>query len=160
MQIHVNLCTQGSGSARGCFDWQLQVCVCWRGTLGSGCFCKVGNDCLSMFYMFWIQRLHTSADRPASLPDHRTAGPPSKKLSTHQELGSASSNSSMAGSSQGIIIKSMPQLHLAWLRVDVSRKGSIQGLFVFILAGVCEWQNSRSTDAILSTLSNGLTERL
>lgn len=60
MQIHANLCAQGSGSARGCFDWQLQVCVCWGGTLGSGCFCKVGHGCLSMFYMLWIHRLHTS----------------------------------------------------------------------------------------------------
>lgn len=160
MQMHANLCTQGSGSARGCFDWQLQVCVCWGGTLGSGCFCKVGHDCLSMFYMLWIHRLHTSVAEPL----HRTSpsnerGSHPKKLSKHQELSSASSISSMAGSSQSIIIKSMPQLHLAWLCVWAGG-GPVLGLFVLILGGVCEWQNSRGADAMLSTLTNGLTERL
>lgn len=28
MQINANVCTEGSGSASGSFDWQLQVCVC------------------------------------------------------------------------------------------------------------------------------------
>lgn len=60
MQINANLCTEGSGSAWGGFDWQLQVCVCWGAMLGSGCFCVVGHGCLSMFYMLWIHWLHTS----------------------------------------------------------------------------------------------------
>lgn len=87
-----------------------------EGRLAPGASVKVGHGCLSMFYMLWIHWLHTSV----ALPLHRTspskqARLASKKLSTHQELSSASFNSSMSGSSQGIIIKSMPQLHLAWL---------------------------------------------
>lgn len=46
------------------------------------------------------------------------------------------------------------------LTVCVSRRGSIMGLFVFIPGGVSEWQDSRGADAMLSTLTNGLTERL
>lgn len=149
MQIHANLCTQGSGSAWGCFDWQLQVCVCWGRMLGFGCICKVGHGCLSMYYMHWIHQLHT-----ASPPDYsstkQTRLPSKKILYTHQELSFASPNSSMAGSSQGIIIKSMSQLHLAWLSVCVFVCvwvvwGIIWGLFGLIVGGVCEWQNSRST---------------
>lgn len=79
MQIHANLCAQGSGSARGCFDWQLQVCVCWGGMLGSGCFSKVGHGCLSMFYMLWIYRLHTSV----AYPLHRAS--PSNQQGSHPQ---------------------------------------------------------------------------
>lgn len=140
MQIYANLCTQGSGSAWGCFDWQLQVCVCWGGTLGFGCFCKVGHGCLSMFYMLWIHQLHTSVAQPL----HRTIVPPTKQgflpksLYTHRVL---SSNSSMAGSSQGIIIKSMPQLHIACLCVCMcvcKQKGYHSGLVCVDCRG-CLW---------------------
>lgn len=139
MQINANLCTEGSGSAWGGFDWQLQVCVCWGAMLGSGCFCVVGHGCLSMFYMLWIHWLHTSVASPL----HRTGpreqrGLPSKKLSTHQELSSASLSSSRAGSSQGIIIKSMPQLHRAWLCAE-EQEGQRSGL-VCVDSRECLWE--------------------
>lgn len=76
----------------------------------------------------------------ASPPDwsQGPAGLPSKKLSTHQELSSASLCFSRAGSSQGIIIKSMPQLRRAWLCVG-EKEGHHSGL-VCVDSRECLWE--------------------
>lgn len=76
----------------------------------------------------------------ASPPDwsQGPAGLPSKKLSTHQELGSASLSSSRAGSSQGIIKKSMPQLRRAGLCVG-EKEGCSSGL-VCVDSRECLWE--------------------
>lgn len=76
----------------------------------------------------------------ASPPDRsqRPAGLPSRKLSTHQKLSLASLSSSRAGSSQGIIIKSMPQLHCAWLCAE-EQEGQRSGL-VCVDSRECLWE--------------------
>lgn len=98
----------------------------WLGMVASPCStCSLSTDCT-----------HCSL---ASPPDwsQGPAGLPSKKLSTHQELSSASLSSSRSGSSQGIIIKSMPQLHFAWLCAE--QEGQSSGL-VCVDSRECLWE--------------------
>lgn len=117
-----------------------------EGTFGSRCLSKVGHGCLSVFYMLWIDRLHTSIAHPLhrTRRSHQPMGLWSKNLSTHQEFNTASSNSSMAGSRQGIIIKSMPQLHLACLPARVCVWG-FRACLCYCTG--CLWMTS--TDAML-----------